>query len=817
MTCSKVPPLLSRYLDSELLPRETAEVEGHMAQCESCRALLQNWRLQGSHLRSHLRRHPLGDEFVQRVVVNASAQKAGGRRPEAAELPKRNLLHWLPAAAAILAVIFVTSQFAPNKGGIGFARVIDPGESLEVLAMNSSVWMRGAAGELLRSGDWLRNPVPGAAEILWRDACRLTLEPGTLAHIQAGSTPAGDQLVLLRGALHSEVENGGADLQVRTPAGSVSGAGGSFDVRVVDFAFGHLEIAAGGSELMTGTVVPIGEVSIKSGVARLQTSMATRDLPAGDNVVFTGEDFARTPSRPDQAVADLRILSGTPARGALSSSLTAAGEGLRIDLTAENVSLKRLLESATGIEIRGGESLTVEGSLRFPVGSSAQIIASAVGDALELPISYRQEKAQRMLTAKSLSQKPALDWTRGEFRFETSPDGTISFSLRAVPAGRALQILRSVVPDLPQLAEDSVWIPVTLQASGLSPADAAERIKSAIGLEIAAGDSLAGVLEIETPAAAPRDGSGPGGASPASKPHVSPSKGQDAAGARAGIDDPYPPAGAPGSVAPVAAEATASSGHRNPARPRTLWEILNGATSVPPLDWFAGTAGVGRSVARGKASPKAQEFFGPAGMIPAPMLTRHLVWPALSIEEASGGEPDYLLTNPMGLAARTLWSGFDREGRLVAQYSMVVPGSSTLDVSPWMDLPTSIGEGGHWETASDKQLAGSREGGSGGGLVLGLAVEAERLRVRWSYPAAWLSLGGSFWVVNPGKEPSTVVAAILRKGQILHAETLIVPPQGGMLWPGTQSALRNLPSSLASGASVIVHSLNGSLATGLAK
>jgi len=178
MTCSKVPPLLSRYLDNELLPRETAEVEGHMAQCESCRALLHNWRLQGSHLRSHLRRHPLGDEFVQRVVVNASAQKAGGRRPEAAELPKRNLLHWLPAAAAILAVIFVTSQFAPNKGGIGFARVIDPGESLEVLAMNSSVWMRGAAGELCGPEIGCATPFPGPRKYCGAMPAALPWNPG---------------------------------------------------------------------------------------------------------------------------------------------------------------------------------------------------------------------------------------------------------------------------------------------------------------------------------------------------------------------------------------------------------------------------------------------------------------------------------------------------------------------------------------------------------------------------------------------------------------------------------------------------------------
>jgi hypothetical protein len=224
-----------------------------------------------------------------------------------------------------------------------------------------------------------------------------------------------------------------------------------------------------------------------------------------------------------------------------------------------------------------------------------------------------------------------------------------------------------------------------------------------------------------------------------------------------------------------------------------------------------------RPEVKAKATPKTAEYFGPPGLIPAPSLTNHLIWPTLDFEEASGGEADYQVTNPQGLAAQTLWSGFERDGRLVARYLLVVPGYSMVSVSPQTVFLASVGEGGHWETTSDRQLLGSRAGSAGQGLTLGLGVEAERLHNRWSYPGMWLGLGGSLWVVNPGPEPATVAMAVMREGNVVRAETLTIPPQGGMIWPESSSGSYRLPAALAAGTTVIIHSLNGPLASGLAR
>lgn len=801
MTCSKYPPMLSRLLDCELSAWETAEVEAHTAQCENCRAMMEHWRLQSSHLRNHLAQHRLGNDFVKKVLQTVPLQERGSEESVAVTTGRRGWVRWLQAAAAILIAAVIISQVFSSRDNVGYARVIDPG-ALEVLQSNA--WVRATAGELLHPGDWLRNPVAGAPEILWRNSSRLTLEAGTLAHIPDGKVQPLDYVVLIVGSLLSEVQTGKQDLNVSTPAGTVTAAGGRFSVRVTDFALPKLEIMGDRSEILTGTVVPIGEVNVGDGKATVQVAQASREVRAGETALFSASDISTTAAHTRPVEASLKIVPRAAEKGTLTSSLTATAEDISVNLEAANISLKKLLEWATVSAVRGGDDADVVGSLRFPANSSPEAIASAVGVALGVPISYRQEKTRQAVAAGQVNPAPAPDWVKGDFTFERSQNGLISFDFRAVPAGQAFRILRSAVNDVPELSAEVESLPITLHASGLNPGEVSAWVGKALGLQIKMADRQAGVIEIGTPTTSSMNTGTAALAAPQAfeSPAFSTSNGQDANERPSGGDLSPAAVTQPSITNNVSVSALSAQ----PVPTRSLWSVLDQGMGTAGFYSTAAPAGRNGSSVTGKTTPKKPEFFGLVGMLGKPGPSLHLIWPALGTEGASGGEAAYLITNNVGLPARTLWSGYDRDGQLMAQYEVLADSGSTLAVLPTRDLPTDVGEGGHWETLSNIPLVGSRDSGSGDGL--GLPADTARLTRQWSFPSVWLSLGARVWLVNPEEEPATVVVAILQRGKTVATEQLHLQPHGGMLWPdGT--------SGVGAGMTVAIYVSQGSAATGL--
>jgi hypothetical protein len=391
----------------------------------------------------------------------------------------------------------------------------------------------------------------------------------------------------------------------------------------------------------------------------------------------------------------------------------------------------------------------------------------------------------------------------------------ISFDFRGVPAGRAFRILRSAVTDLPELSAETEWLPITLQASALSPKEAAAFVGRALGLQVRVADNQVGVIEIEAAAVSPTvEGALP--AAPQSS-LAQPSPAGVSWGAHSGSasDGPFPPAVTRGSVTDEYAYAGQAG-----LLSQVVWPAWNGpGGGADPAGFylFGIPGGDSSSALKARASRKTREFFGPpeAANEPAPSL--HLIWPALDVEDATEGGAAYLVTNPMGLPAHTLWNGYDREGKLVAQYAMVLEESSTLSLLPPRDFPAPVGEEGHWEVFSDIPLTGSRDSESGGALVLGLPVESERLPHDWSFPAWWLrQLGGHLWFVNPGEAQATITLAIVQGGDAVSMEQLTIPAHGGLVWPDSFSEIV-FDSSWTASARVVAHALRGSLAAGLAK
>ncbi len=809
MTCTNIPPLLSLFLDGEL-PREGAlDVKAHLAQCAECRTLFEHWKQQGASLRGYLGRHAPGEDFVRRVL-----DKQPTLQPRAEPLGQRRagrgaLVRWLPAAAAILLASVILNYLFPNRESIGYARVIDPGD-LEVL--QSSAWVPTAAGEILRPGDWLRNPVPGTAELLWRNATRLMVEAGTLAHIPDRLQQPGEQVILLGGELRSEIQAGGGEFQVRTPAGSVTGTAGGFSIRA-GFALLPRMASADPNTVLTGSVVPFSEIEISAGRVKLLTAGGARELEKGARVSFCETTIVAAKAESAPIQASLRLVPDAATPEELSSFLASTPEGLRLRLAASNVSLSKLLEWATGAEVSAQGAILVSGVLDFPINASPEALARAVGKALDLTISCRQEVVRRSVADFRPNQTPVLDWSQGKFAIRNSAAGLMTFELRNVPAGQAFRILRPVIKDLPEISASAEWVPITLQASDLSPADAAAHIASALDLQIETADCRVVVITIAS-SGLMSPGDGRAGQDPASPAQP---------GARPGSGYPVIPRdGEPASstAAPAPLRVAADGVTLTPASTISpsmiwpVWQVLRGGNGV---DGYPNPTVSGRSKVDGKVTRKEREYLGLGDLMPLPSPSTHMIWPALGPDDHLGGKA-YWVRNFVGLPARTIWDGYDRDGRLLAQVAVYVEASSDGTLLPASDLPGYLGEGGHWETLSDVPLVGSRVDKSGLEMALGSPIASERLPRQYSVPGLWLArLGGQVWLVNPGEDEATVVVALMRNGSAIYTTRLTLAPHGGTVWPDWSSGMGSEFAGSDSLTTLVIRAIRGTVAAGPAK
>jgi hypothetical protein len=499
----------------------------------------------------------------------------------------------------------------------------------------------------------------------------------------------------------------------------------------------------------------------------------------------------------------------------LSASLVASATGLRLEFRAADISLTRLLESATGVEVRGGEDMAVAGSLSFAPGTDPQTIASAVSAALAVPISFRQEKTHLAIASAPSHQAPASINYHGVYSFERSPDGAISLDFQAIPAARAFSVLRSAANGMPELSAESECFPISLRTSSLASADASTWIVQTLGMEVKTGDYQVSILDVGSPAAF-SGGSQRENADLDNRlrepEQVTGSRAQ--AGTNPGSSgitrlNEVPPPGV-NRLEAVPASRTFDSR-------MSLTSIgTDSGMSAPDLYPWAGPAARASSSATGKALRQTIEYFGAAVSKPAP--STHLIWPPLGTEDNSGEGTMYLVSDSVGLPARMLWQGYDAQGQLVAEYMLVVDDSSSLEIVVQRDLPADLGQGGHWETSSDIPVVGSRDDATTAGVGLGLPVESERLSRQWSLPAWWLTeFGGRFWLANPGEEQAVAVMTLVQGGRILSAEQVMIPAHGALIWPDTSSTIDFALAAADLGVTLEIHTSQGRVAVGLSK
>jgi hypothetical protein len=111
-TCDRLAPDLSAYVDGELAPEPSADLEAHLARCGACRADLEALAHLGAELAGH---------FAELQAGPAVAESAPPARPRLLPL----LVRPLATAAALLALLLATNLLLDGRGATRDAALVE--------------------------------------------------------------------------------------------------------------------------------------------------------------------------------------------------------------------------------------------------------------------------------------------------------------------------------------------------------------------------------------------------------------------------------------------------------------------------------------------------------------------------------------------------------------------------------------------------------------------------------------------------------------------------------------------------------------------
>jgi hypothetical protein len=762
MSCPNFAPLLSRLLDRELSASETAFVERHIATCSACRATLEAWRGDGLALRGFFKAHALNEDFVGRVRQSTQADRFATRSSS---------WSWLRYAAAALVAVVLIARMFQNGDSLTLARVVSPGERLEVRPDASLRWMPAEAGTRLHNRDWLRKPSSGAAELLLKDSSRLSLESGAVAQLRL--TNSRPEIALVQGSMQSEVRSGSAGLQVSTLAGTIAaasnGAGSSdtkFGVRVRSIPLANLKVGPDGSEIASGSVRLVGAVNVESGAVSLARGATRREIAAGNGAAFTSADVP-VATRADAAAVEARLetVEAGAAQSSLQSSLSSSSGGYQVTVTVESFPVARLLEWVTDASVRADATTHVTGTVTYPVDATAEEVAGSIGRSLGVEVDLRRERvvSSTAVIGDTVSGSAAA---APEFTVRLGQDGRISFQFRSVAAGEVFRALRRQNLDVPYLAAESEWVPVNLEVQNLEPARVRDWLEKNLELSTRAEERTIVVAQVRS--------MGSGVSAAASRKGASPSG--DASGGSSSA--PAAPAAA-GSREPSRQGDVSTGGRLSVLTP--AWNMLK--TAVTGAGPFRPTSG-------GLATLQSRLTAGDEGSVLKSLRrSRRLIWPVLSSTDDPAGV-SYYLYNGGAETAEIHWSGYDEGGRLVALMSMDLASGAAVVMRPDIDFGVRLAAGGYWESSSTIPVAAAL--GNGGAAPYAAPFDPDRLPGIWEIALKGLESGEeSPWIVNPAPESARALLAVMNaSGQVVVSREIVLQPHGSWVWEDASAHAR---------------------------
>jgi anti-sigma factor (TIGR02949 family) len=134
MECREAMDRLSPFLDDELDPVTSREVERHVESCEDCARALERRRRLGESLRGDLEYHRAPDLLRARVMQDL---RAASRRESAPARPAIRTWRWLSAAAVAVVVVAGTwwaGTLARSGGDDAIAREVVSGHVRSLMA-----------------------------------------------------------------------------------------------------------------------------------------------------------------------------------------------------------------------------------------------------------------------------------------------------------------------------------------------------------------------------------------------------------------------------------------------------------------------------------------------------------------------------------------------------------------------------------------------------------------------------------------------------------------------------------------------------------
>jgi hypothetical protein len=823
MSCPEYASWISMLVDGELPPAQQPSVQGHLSRCPHCRDLHAAWELHGKACRGYFAQHALTEDFVAKVRIANRMASAARTNKEKGWL-HNDLFAWLQAAAAFLAIALLLNQFFPWQARKAIGQVLNPGMRLELRASASANWQPAPAGIALHPGDWLRNTEQSKAEILIREASRLTLQGGTVAQLGSGTRDSRNQLRLWQGSLQSESVADARDLLVATPVGEVIGSGAKFEVGVSTLTVPSLEISDDRGEFLRASVVPVVTLSVEEGSVRVETEAASHEVNGGSTAHFTSAQFGLMPSvtrKQRNVIVELQVVSPPyVGSGLLGSSLAVVGGDLQMQIRAKEIPLRRLLELSTDSYVQGGDDLRVSGALTFPADTRAESIAAAIGDGLQVPISVADEEKICQTAILAETQKYADDKLKPEFSARRSRDGLLSYSFRNVPAAQAFRALSSANPEVPLVAPDSRLSSVTLDLTGVRPDRVFDQLREQSGFVLIESMHRIQVIrvgrrnvELESKVAASNTGDlgePPHDNEEGTLKELNPlGVGVEFNGRHASL------AGSPPSEeasAPVSADRTFGNGNSSQIRYPLGAAILAVDASQPNTSIMAGglpRLGTGDSAKTAIVS--SGQDSGPVKLT----SSKHLIWPPV---EAGQDDLIYTLMNFSYRRIRALWLGYNSDGRLTAQMEHVVEMQSITELNPAREWGIFLDEGGHWEVLSDAPLQ-MIESASNPESGIFAPRDAEPAHRNWEFELMRFDSGEAIrglWVLNSGETMARVVVAVLAGDQVVISQQFHIAPHAGIRWLLEELSLqspeyRRLPRNTL----VLMSAMEGTVAAGI--
>ncbi|MCZ6793177.1 MAG: FecR domain-containing protein [Planctomycetota bacterium] len=229
MDCEAYWNLISARLDGEIRPEEKAQLESHLPDCATCRAVSDAFVQQDQGLRQAFAPR----SAAVRRVADAALRQLPGSRPSGGR--RRSRVSLLVAGAAGFAAAWLVAFLSglvefPVSGergasaptGLALALAIDP---VEVKRPGGAAWEKLAPGDLIPAGARLRTGPASLAELRGTDGSTIRLNRSTEILVVGPR-----RYELARGQWWSEVARGDTPFEVQLENAVVAALGTRFDI-----------------------------------------------------------------------------------------------------------------------------------------------------------------------------------------------------------------------------------------------------------------------------------------------------------------------------------------------------------------------------------------------------------------------------------------------------------------------------------------------------------------------------------------------------------------------------------------------------------